>query len=100
MKIMNLEDVRNEVRKKLMGICGVYKDCDGSPMRICQGQSYGKYLQFGGIGSGTSFHNNFLAFRKYNLKMKVIGDHFEPNTSYDFFGNKLSLKKENRFSNG
>lgn len=51
-----------------------YKDCDGSPMRICQGQSYGKYLKFGGIGSGTSFHNNFLAFRKYGLKMKVIGE--------------------------
>ena len=88
---MNLVDVRNEARKKLMGICGVYKDCDGSPMRICQGQSYGKPLKFGGIGSGTSFHNNFLAFRKYNLKMKVIGDHFEPDTSYDFFGKKLSL---------
>lgn len=92
MKIkMNLEDVRDEARKKLMGICGVYKDCDGSPMRICQGQSYGKYLQFGGIGSGTSFYNNFLAFRKYELKMKLIGDHFEPDTSYNFFGNKLSL---------
>jgi len=88
---MNLEEVRDEARKKLMGICGVYKDCDGNPMRVCQGQSYGKYLQFGGIGSGTSFHNNFLAFRKYNLKMKVIGEHFEPDTSYDFFGKKLSL---------
>ncbi|MHA1105035.1 MAG: alpha-hydroxy-acid oxidizing protein [Promethearchaeota archaeon] len=88
---MNLEDVRNEAKKKLMGICGVYKDCDGSPMRICQGQSYGKYLKFGGIGSGTSFYNNFIAFRKYNLKMNVIGDRFEPDTSYDFFGNKLSL---------
>ncbi len=88
---MNLEVVRAEARKKLMGICGVYKDCDGSPMRICQGQSYGKYLKFGGIGSGTSFHNNFLAFRKYGLKMKVIGEHFEPDTTYDFFGNKLSL---------
>lgn len=88
---MNLEDVRNEARKKLMGICGVYKDCDGAPMRLCQGQSYGKYLKFGGIGSGTSFHNNFLAFRKYNLKMKVIGNHFEPDTKYNFFGNSLSL---------
>ena len=88
---MNLEEVRAEARKKLMGICGVYKDCDGSPMRICQGQSYGKPLKFGGIGSGTSFNNNFLAFRKYNLKMNVIGEHFEPDTSYNFFGNILSL---------
>ena len=88
---MNLEEIRDEARKKLMGICGVYKDCDGSPMRICQGQSYGKPLKFGGIGSGTSFYNNFLAFRKYNLEMKGIGEHFEPESTYDFFGNNLSM---------
>ncbi|MFW9952114.1 MAG: hypothetical protein ACFFKA_18490 [Candidatus Thorarchaeota archaeon] len=58
---MSLEEIREIAKTKLMGICGVYKDCDGSPIRICQGQSYGKYLKFGGIGSGTSFHNNYLA---------------------------------------
>lgn len=88
---MNLEEVREKARQKLMGICGLYKDCDGAPMRICQGQSYGKPLKFGGIGSGTSFHNNFLAFRKHNIKMKVLGDHFEPDTSYDFLGKKLTI---------
>jgi len=88
---MSLEEIREIAKSKLMGICGVYKDCDGSPMRICQGQSYGKPLKFGGIGSGASFNNNFLALKNYHLKMKVIGEHFEPDTSYEFFGNKLSM---------
>jgi 4-hydroxymandelate oxidase len=88
---MSLEEIREIAKSKLMGICGVYKECDGSPMRICQGQSYDKPLKFGGIGSGASFNNNFLALKKYHLKMKVIGDHFEPDTSYEFFGKKLSM---------
>ncbi|MFX0060469.1 MAG: alpha-hydroxy-acid oxidizing protein [Candidatus Heimdallarchaeota archaeon] len=87
----SLEEIRDIARKKMMGICGVYKECDGASTRICQGQSYGKPLKFGGIGSGASFHNNILALKKYKLKMCLIGDHFEPDTSYDFFGNKLSM---------
>ncbi|MFX1356806.1 MAG: alpha-hydroxy-acid oxidizing protein [Promethearchaeota archaeon] len=88
---MSLEEIRDIARKKMMGICGVYKECDGDPMRICQGQSYGKSLKFGGIGSGASFHNNILALKKYNLKMSLIGEHFEPDTTYDLFGNKLTM---------
>ncbi|MGB5910785.1 MAG: alpha-hydroxy-acid oxidizing protein [Promethearchaeia archaeon] len=88
---LTLEEVREESRKKLMGICGVYKICDGDSMRICQGQSYGRPLNFGGIGSGASFNNNIKALKKINLKMQLIGEHFEPDTTYDFFGNKLSM---------
>jgi isopentenyl diphosphate isomerase/L-lactate dehydrogenase-like FMN-dependent dehydrogenase len=88
---LTLEEVREESRKKLMGICGVYKICDGDSMRICQGQSYGRTLNFGGIGSGASFNNNIEALKKINLKMQLIGEHFEPDTSYDFFGNKLNM---------
>jgi isopentenyl diphosphate isomerase/L-lactate dehydrogenase-like FMN-dependent dehydrogenase len=88
---MSLEEIREIAKKKLMGICGVYKECDGASMRICQGQSYGRALRFGGIGSGASFHNNILALKKYKFKMSLIGDHFEPDTSYNFFGNKLSM---------
>ncbi|GAH21195.1 unnamed protein product, partial [marine sediment metagenome] len=88
---MTLTKVREEAKKKLMGVCGVYKICDGDAMRICQGQSYGRPLGFGGIGSGASFNNNVLALKKLNLKMKTIGDHFEANTTYDFFGRELSM---------
>lgn len=90
-EIRTLEDVRNLAREKLKGICGVYKDCDGDPRRLCQGQSYGRALGIGGIGSGTSFNNNFLALRKYNLKMELMEEDFVPNTKYDFFGRELSM---------
>ena len=88
---LTLEEIREKAKKKMMGICGVYKICDGDSMRICQGQSYGRSLNFGGIGSGAGFNNNVIALRKINLKMQLIGEHFEPDTSYDFFGNKLSM---------
>jgi isopentenyl diphosphate isomerase/L-lactate dehydrogenase-like FMN-dependent dehydrogenase len=88
---MTLTEVREEAKKKLMGVCGVYKICDGDSMRICQGQSYGRPLGFGGIGSGASFNNNITALKKLNLKMKLIGDHFEADTKYNFFGKELSM---------
>ena len=90
-EVKTLEYVRNIAREKLKGICGVYKDCDGDPRRLCQGQSYGRSLGIGGIGSGASFNNNFLALRKYNLKMKLINKDFTPDTKYNFFGKELSM---------
>jgi len=90
-EIRSVEDVRNAAREKLKGICGVYKDCDGDLRRLCQGQSYGRALGIGGIGSGTSFNNNFLALRKYNLKMKLVEEDFTPDTTYNFFGKELSM---------
>ncbi|MFW9823164.1 MAG: alpha-hydroxy-acid oxidizing protein [Candidatus Thorarchaeota archaeon] len=90
-EIKTVEDVRDIAREKLKGICGVYKDCDGDPRRLCQGQSYGRPLGIGGIGSGASFNNNFLALRKFRLKMNLIEDHFIPDTNYEFFGRKLSM---------
>jgi len=88
---MTLTEVRDEAKKKLMGVCGVYKICDGDSIRICQGQSYGKPLGFGGIGSGASFNNNILALKKLKLKMKLIGNHFTADTKYEFFGKELSM---------
>ena len=90
-EIKSVEDIRNIAREKLKGICGVYKDCDGDPSRLCQGQSYGRALGIGGIGSGASFNNNFLALRKYKLKMKLIDEEFKPDTKYNFFGTELSM---------
>ena len=88
---MSLTQVREIAKKKLLGVCGVYKICDGDSMRICQGQSYGRPLGFGGIGSGASFNNNILALKKLKLKMKLIGDHIKVDTKYDFFGKELSM---------
>ncbi|UCE15159.1 MAG: alpha-hydroxy-acid oxidizing protein [Candidatus Heimdallarchaeota archaeon] len=88
---MTLEEVRSKAKGKLKGVCMVYKDCDGNPTRFCQGQHYGRPLGFGGIGSGASFHNNWLALRKKKLKMKLVETHFEPDTSFQFFGKELSM---------
>ncbi|MFX0074756.1 MAG: alpha-hydroxy-acid oxidizing protein [Candidatus Hermodarchaeota archaeon] len=88
---LTLTQVREEAKKKLLGVCGVYKICDGDSIRICQGQSYGRPLGFGGIGSGASFNNNIIALKKIRLKMKLIGDHFDADTRYNFFGRELSM---------
>jgi len=90
-KPKTLEEIRNIARVKLKGICGVYKNCDGDPRRLCQGQSYGRALGIGGIGSGASFNNNFIALKKYKLKMKLFDEDFTPDTNYSFFGELLSM---------
>ncbi len=88
---MTSEDVRNEARKKLKGICGVYRNCDGLPNRICQGQSYGGTLGIGGIGAGYSFSNNVKALANIHFKMRLISSHFTPDTSTTIFGKKVSM---------
>lgn len=88
---MTLEDVRARAKEKLKGICMVYKDCDGDPSKFCQGQHYGRPLRIGGAGSGASFHNNWLALRKLHLRTRLVGEHFRPDTSFEFFGRKLAM---------
>jgi len=88
---LTLEDVRAQAKEKLKGVCMVYKDCDGDPSRFCQGNHYGRALGIGGVGSGASFHNNWLALRRIKLRMKLVQAHQEPNTTFDFFGVKLSM---------
>ena len=88
---MTLVDVREKAREKLKGICGVYRICDGLDSRLCQGHSYGRPLGIGGVGSGASFHNNFLALKKLRLKMRVVGSQIEADTKFLFFGNELSM---------
>ncbi len=88
---MSVEDHRNIAREKMKGHCGVYKHCDGADVRICQRNAYGKGIGFGGVGSGQSFKNNYDAVKAIKLKMRDIGDHYIPNTEYDFFGNALTM---------
>ncbi len=90
-EFLTLEEVRNRAKEKLKQVCMVYKDCDGGPTRFCQGQHYGRPLGFGGIGSGASFHNNWLALRRIKLKMKLISENFEPDTSIQLFGKNLTM---------
>lgn len=88
---LTLEDVRAEAKRKLKGVCVVYKDCDGKGSNFCQGQLYGRPLGIGGIGSGASFRNNILALRAVQLRMKVIGPQVSPDTTFRFFGRSLAM---------
>ncbi|UCC92547.1 MAG: alpha-hydroxy-acid oxidizing protein, partial [Thermoplasmata archaeon] len=79
---MDLNEVRREAKGKLKGYCGVYKVCDGDPSRLCMGLKYGDFPGMGGAGSGVSFRNNFLALDAIRLKMRVVGEQIEPDTSF------------------
>jgi 4-hydroxymandelate oxidase len=88
---MDLNDVRERARERLKGTCGVYKVCDGDPGRLCMGLKYGDVPGMGGAGSGMAFHNNFLALERVRLRMRVVGMAFEPDTSLELFGRRLSM---------
>ncbi|NHJ32957.1 MAG: alpha-hydroxy-acid oxidizing protein [Asgard group archaeon] len=88
---MSIEDDRKKAKEKLKGICGVYRICDGDPSRLCQGQSYGRKLGMGGVGSGASFTNNVKALTKIKLKMRTIGTNLKPDTATTFLGKEIQF---------
>ena len=69
---MSVEEDRKIAKEKMKGYCGVYRECDGDPSRLCQGQSYGRKLGMGGAGSGLSFTNNVQALKKIKLIIRVL----------------------------
>ncbi|MBF0209438.1 MAG: alpha-hydroxy-acid oxidizing protein, partial [Desulfamplus sp.] len=85
------EDVRDIARKKLKGLCAAYPLCDGNFDKVCQKEAYGKPIGFGGAGQGLSFKNNVQSLMNIKLKMRVVGEHTEPDTSIDFLGIKLDF---------
>ena len=87
----NLEQVRDRARTKFKGICAVYPHCDGSSDRICQKEAYGKPIGLGGAGSGASFAANVTSLARLRLQTRLVGDHFDPDSSFSFFGLKLSM---------
>ena len=90
-KPQNLEEVRGRARDILKGICGVYPACDGDPSRICQREAYGHPIGMGGAGSGSSFAANYKSLSDLRLITRLVGDHFEPDMEFDFFGIKLRM---------
>ncbi len=90
-KPRTLEEVRDLARKGLKGICAVYPHCDGGDERICQREAYGKPIGFGGVGSGASFKANVTALAALRLKTRLIGEHFEPDSTLSFCGIELAM---------
>ena len=87
----SLDQVRDRARGKLKGICAVYPLCDGNSDRICQREAYGKPIGFGGAGSGAGFAANLTALARLKLNTRLVGDHFEPDASFSFFDQALSM---------
>ncbi|SLM28635.1 FMN-dependent dehydrogenase family protein (TIM barrel family protein) [Desulfamplus magnetovallimortis] len=85
------EAIRDIARKRLKGLCAAYPSCDGNFDKVCQKEAYGKPIGFGGAGQGASFRNNAQALLNLKLKMRVVGEHVEPDTSIDFLGMKLDF---------
>ncbi len=85
------EEVRDIARKTLKGLCAAYPLCDGNFDKVCQKEAYGKPIGFGGAGQGVSFRNNVQSLMNIKLKMRVVGEHTEPDTSIDFLGMKLDF---------
>ncbi len=85
------EDVRDRARRKLKGLCAAYPACDGNFDKICQKEAYGKPIGFGGAGQGNSFRANVQALKDVQLKMRVVGEHVEPDTSANFLGIDLDF---------
>ena len=88
---LTLETVRERAKAKLQGICAVYRTCDGTDNRLCQGHGYGSPIGIGGIGSGASFSANIKALGALRLKSSLIGPDFRPDTTSVIFGRKLSM---------
>jgi putative N-acetylmannosamine-6-phosphate epimerase len=90
-KDLSLEEVRDNARNKLKGICGVYRNCDGAETRICQGHNYGSPIGMGGIGSGISFTNNSRALSNIRLNTRLIDEDFIPDVKFNFLGKILDM---------
>ncbi len=83
-KPLTMEDVLKKAREKLYPKCRVCHECDGV---ACAGEVPG----MGGIGSGQSFKNNFIALQKIQLNMRTFHDVKKVDTSITLWGEKLSI---------
>lgn len=87
----SVEDVRDTARKRLKGICAAYPACDGNFDKICQREAYGKPIGFGGAGQGFSFRANVQSLADLKLRMRLVGEHKEPDTRTTFLGIPLDF---------
>jgi len=88
---MELTDAREKAKERMKGVCAVYKVCDGSPERLCQGIKYGKPLGMGGIGKGATFTANIEALDRLHLKSRLISPHGEPEMKTSFLGHEVAF---------
>ncbi|HKM39861.1 MAG TPA: alpha-hydroxy-acid oxidizing protein [bacterium] len=81
---MDWSETKQRARKRLEGICRLCKHCDG---RACAGEIPG----IGGVGTGTSFTNNFEALRQVQLNLRTLHEISDPELRTEIFGRPLAL---------
>lgn len=79
---MNLQSVRAAAKESMKSHCRLCALCDG---RACAGQVPG----MGGAITGSSFTANSTALANVKLNMRIVHAVDDPDTSFDFFGQKL-----------
>lgn len=79
-----MKDVRDKARELMKGYCRVCPVCDG---RVCSGEVPG----MGGLGSGEAFRENLRALADVKLRMRLVHDAAEPDTSADVLGMHLDM---------
>lgn len=82
--MQNLQDVNEIAKLKLKGVCRVCIKCDG---KACISGVPG----MGGKGGQAGFKRNIETLDQIKLNLRTIHGAAKPDTSYDFFGNKLSM---------
>jgi putative N-acetylmannosamine-6-phosphate epimerase len=85
---LTIKSVYAKARERLYPVCRICPECDGV---ACAGEMPG----MGGVGSGMSFQNNFVALRRVRLNLRTLTDvstgDRRPDTSTTIFGQKLSF---------
>ena len=81
---MDLKTLQKNAREKLQGYCRVCLVCDG---RACAGEVPG----MGGVGTGRGFMANVEALARYRFHMRTIHKVRTPDTSFELWGEKLSI---------
>lgn len=79
-----MKEIREKARELMKGYCRVCAVCNG---KVCVGEVPG----MGGLGTGSSFHDNVNALSELKFNMRTIHDVEEPVTSVELLGMELDI---------
>ncbi len=82
--LVDEKEIMIKAQKLFNGSCFACKVCDGVS---CRGLMPG----MGSVGSGTTFIENYQAFKKYKINMNVIHNVNNPDLGISLFGYKLKF---------
>ena len=84
-KNLKMKQVLDRAREMMMPRCYVCPECNG------RGPCIGQVPGFGGMGASRSFQANYDSLAAVRLNGRVVHGVHKPDTTFDFFGQKLSM---------